>query len=139
MKKNNVRNVVRDAYGKIAKDKSEQSCGCCGGDTSDYAKLIGYTADDLGRIPEGSNLGLGCGNPTAIASLEEGEGVLDLGSGAGFDVFLAASRVGDKGKVIGVDMTDDMLERARDVQERIGTEPEKERDLDSILGEIENL
>jgi ubiquinone/menaquinone biosynthesis C-methylase UbiE len=98
------------------------------------AKLIGYSENELQHIPEEANLGLGCGNPTALAGLRQGETVLDLGSGAGFDVFLAAEKVGKKGKVIGVDMTPEMLERARKNAENSG-----KKNVEFRLGEIENL
>jgi 2-polyprenyl-3-methyl-5-hydroxy-6-metoxy-1,4-benzoquinol methylase len=119
MDKEEIRKVVREGYGKIAKQDS--SCcasgkSCCGGTDSaqNIGKKIGYSEEELKAVPEGANLGLGCGNPIALASLKEGEVVLDLGSGAGFDCFLAASQVGKTGKVIGVDMTAEMLDRARE-------------------------
>ncbi|MFC2024617.1 methyltransferase domain-containing protein [Chloroflexota bacterium] len=86
--------------------------------TESISKQIGYTEEELQTVPEGANLGLGCGNPVAMASLEEGETVLDLGSGAGFDCFLAAKKVGKDGKVIGVDMTPEMIEKARENSEK---------------------
>jgi SAM-dependent methyltransferase len=95
---------------------------------------MGYSAQELESVPEGANLGLGCGNPLALASIEAGDTVLDLGSGAGFDCFLAARRVGPDGRVIGVDMTPDMLDRARDNAEREGY-----ANVEFRLGEIENL
>jgi SAM-dependent methyltransferase len=95
---------------------------------------IGYTAEELGAIPDGANLGLGCGNPVALASIKEGETVLDLGAGAGMDVFLAATKVGKTGKVIGVDMTPDMIERSRAIAKR-----EKYANVEFRLGEIEAL
>jgi arsenite methyltransferase len=95
---------------------------------------MGYSESDLNAVPEGANLGLGCGNPVALASLKEGETVLDLGSGAGFDCFLAAARVGPKGRVIGVDMTPEMLDKARE-NARKG----KYKNVEFRLGEIENL
>ena len=100
----------------------------------DIGKKIGYTEEDLKAAPEGANLGLGCGNPVALASLEEGETVLDLGSGAGFDCFLASSRVGHRGRIIGVDMTPEMVEKARD-NARKGNYA----NVEFRLGEIENL
>jgi SAM-dependent methyltransferase len=110
-----VRKAVRDRYANAA-TKDEGCCGpsCCG-DTSaaETSQAIGYTAEELAGLPEDANLGLGCGNPTAIASLEEGQTVLDLGSGAGIDCFLAAKQVGPSGRVIGVDMTPEMIEKAR--------------------------
>jgi len=98
------------------------------------SKAIGYTDDELTSVPDGANLGLGCGNPIALASLSDGETVLDLGSGAGFDCFLAANKVGDSGKVIGIDMTPEMLEKARQNAEKGGYE-----NVEFRLGEIENL
>lgn len=100
-----IKNMVRDGYAKIANG------GCCCGNIS---KSIGYSADEMNAVPEGANLGLGCGNPVALASLKEGDSVLDLGSGAGFDAFLAAKRVGKTGLVIGVDMTPEMVKRAKE-------------------------
>jgi arsenite methyltransferase len=119
MKRDKIKKIVTDRYGQIAK-KESSCCGpmspCCG--TPDLAKdlsgKIGYTEEELKSVPEGANLGLGCGDPVALASLREGETVLDLGSGAGFDSFLAANKVGEKGKVIGVDMTPDMIEKAKE-------------------------
>ena len=100
-----LKNTVRDAYAAIAKTSGSCGCGC--------GSCAGYSTDDINQVPVGSDLGLGCGNPLAIASLKEGETVLDLGSGAGFDAFLASPKVGISGKVIGVDMTDEMLEKAK--------------------------
>jgi arsenite methyltransferase len=117
-----VKRAVRSGYARIAKGGS--ICGgpvttcCCGGSESSMnvgqiGKAIGYSNKEMNAVPDGANLGLGCGNPTALAGLKKGETVLDLGSGAGFDCFLAANRVGEKGHVIGVDMTPEMLERAK--------------------------
>ena len=108
--------LVRTAYGKIASSGSS-CCGpqssCCGGARVDEVAMgVGYSAAELATLPEGANLGLSCGNPTALAGLKPGEVVLDLGSGAGLDAFLAAQRVGPTGKVHGVDMTDEMLAKA---------------------------
>ena len=119
MKRDKIKKIVTDRYGQIAK-KESSCCGpmspCCG--TPDLAKdlsgKIGYTEEELKSVPEGANLGLGCGDPVALASLREGETVLDLGSGTGFDCFLAANKVGEKGKVIGVDMTPEMIEKAKE-------------------------
>lgn len=114
--KNRVREAVRQAYADIAKNPAGpgNSCGCgCGPAASSLAKELGYTEEELSTAPAGANLSLGCGNPTAIAQLKEGETVLDLGSGAGFDCFLAAAKVGPSGKIIGVDMTPEMIEKAR--------------------------
>jgi SAM-dependent methyltransferase len=107
-----LREQVRAGYGRIAR---EAGCGCgCGTPAvDDHARGIGYRDDQLAAVPDGANLGLGCGNPTAIATLRPGEVVVDLGSGAGFDAFLAAREVGKTGRVIGVDMTDEMLAKAR--------------------------
>jgi SAM-dependent methyltransferase len=139
MEKEEIRKVVRESYGKIAKQDS--SCcapekSCCGGAHSaqDIGRKIGYSEEELKTVPEGANLGLGCGNPIALASLKEGEVVLDLGSGAGFDCFLAASQVGKTGKVIGVDMTAEMLDKARG-NARNGNYG----NVEFRLGEIENL
>lgn len=141
-----IKKNVKEAYGKIAREggsccSSSNSCcspssSCCGttGSADSASKLLGYTDADLSAIPEGADLGLGCGNPVALASLKEGDVVLDLGSGAGIDCFLAAGRVGKSGKVIGVDMTPEMLERAR--QNAAG---EDYSNVEFRLGEIENL
>jgi SAM-dependent methyltransferase len=139
MEKKNIRKVVRKGYARIAK-KSDPCCApvnsCCGSPSSaeDISKKIGYSEEELKSVPEGSNLGLGCGNPVALASLKEGETVLDLGAGAGFDCFLAANKVGKKGKIIGVDMTPEMVEKARENVEKGGYD-----NVEFRLGEIENL
>ncbi len=132
----NISKVVREAYGKIARgDLPGCGCGCpCSGDSREFAQLLGYSGNELSVIPAEANLALSCGNPTAIAALKEGEIVLDLGSGAGFDCFLAASRVGKTGKVIGVDMTPEMIEKARSLAER-----DQISNVEFRLGEIENL
>ena len=139
MKDKQIKKVVREGYAKIARQGS--SCcapvnSCCG--STDLAqtisKSIGYTDGELKAVPEGANLGLGCGNPVALASLREGETVLDLGSGAGFDCFLAANKVGKDGRVIGVDMTPEMLEKARE-----NAEKGNYGNVEFRLGEIENL
>jgi arsenite methyltransferase len=128
---------VRERYGAIAAGK-QQGCGCagscCGNKAVATAKDIGYGAEDLAAAPEGANLGLGCGNPLALAGIKPGEVVLDLGSGAGFDVFLAAARVGAEGRVIGVDMTPEMVEKARGNAARSGF-----ANVEFRLGEIEAL
>lgn len=139
MKEEEIRRYVRDRYARAAQQGSsccQPATSCCGGgrDTEALSKNIGYTDQDLKAVPEGANLGLGCGNPLALASLREGETVLDLGSGAGFDCFLAARQVGKKGKVIGVDMTPEMLDKARgNAQKGDFT------NVEFRLGEIENL
>jgi SAM-dependent methyltransferase len=139
MKKEEIKKAVREGYAKIAKQGSPCCApvdSCCGGANlaEDISKKIGYTEEDIKAVPEGANLGLGCGNPVALASLRQGEIVLDLGSGAGLDSFLAANKVGKKGRVIGVDMTPEMLERARE-NAREGNYA----NVEFRLGEIENL
>ena len=139
MRKEEIKKVVREGYAKIAKQDS--SCcapvnSCCGSTdlAQDIGKSIGYTEEELKAVPEGANLGLGCGNPVALASLREGETVLDLGSGAGFDCFLAANNVGKTGRVIGIDMTPEMLEKARE-----NADKSNYANVEFRLGEIENL
>jgi SAM-dependent methyltransferase len=156
--KEKMRQAVRESYGNIAKSVSVVSgigaapscCGptktaapgdtqapCCGSSdvTSEQLnQLIGYTKEDLLSVPEGANMGLGCGNPVALASLKPGETVVDLGAGGGFDCFLAAKQVGETGKVIGVDMTPDMITKARMNAEKVGTQ-----NVEFRLGEIEHL
>ncbi len=139
MDEKNIKEIVKEGYGKIAKQGS--SCcvpanSCCGTTdrTQDISKKIGYSEEELKAVPEGANLGLGCGNPVALASLREGETVLDLGSGAGFDCFLAANIVGKNGKVIGVDMTPEMIEKARE-----NAKKGKYENVEFRLGEIEKL
>ena len=134
-----IRQVVRDRYATVAV-KASSCCAtespCCDGTSTaqDISKKLGYSEEDLQAAPEGANLGLGCGNPIALASLKEGETVLDLGSGAGFDCFLAANRVGKDGKVVGVDMTPEMLAKARENARKTGYE-----NVEFRLGEIEHL
>ncbi len=139
MKETEIKKVVREGYAEVVKKRS--SCcvpadTCCGSTdlAQSVSKAIGYSDEELTSVPEGANLGLGCGNPVALASLKEGEVVLDLGAGAGFDCFLAANRVGKKGKVIGVDMTPEMVEKARENAQKGGYE-----NVEFRLGEIENL
>jgi arsenite methyltransferase len=141
---NTVREAVRERYGKAAQNAGNGGTGCCapsccspegGKEVADEtAQAIGYSLEEITRVPDGSNLGLGCGNPQAIADLRPGETVLDLGSGAGFDAFLAARQVGHSGLVIGVDMTPEMVAKARSNAERAGF-----RDVEFRLGEIECL
>jgi len=138
MEETKQRKEVREGYAKIARPGF--SCGsaasCCSG-SSDYEQIsrqIGYSDEELHSVPEGANLNLGCGNPVALASLKKGEIVLDLGSGAGLDCFLAAKNVGEKGKVIGVDMTPEMVDKARE-NARKGNY----KNVEFRLGEIENL
>ena len=130
-----LKEYVKERYGEIA--KTEDSCcpsSCCGPSAPDMALKIGYSADDLEEVPESSIMGLGCGNPVALASLKEGEVVLDLGSGGGIDVFLAARMVGARGRAIGVDMTEEMVLRARAAASEHGFE-----NVEFRLGEIESL
>ncbi len=131
MKKENIKKIVKESYAKIAKTGSSCSCSCS--DSTAIAKEIGYSEKEISVVPE-ANLGLGCGNPTALGEIKEGETVLDLGSGAGFDCFLAAKKVGEKGKVIGVDMTEQMLERARQNAKKYGFS-----NVEFRLGDIEKL
>jgi len=138
MNEEKIRKHVRERYGSIAR-KGGSCCdtgaSCCVGAPADaVGRSIGYSEEDLNAAPQGANLGLGCGNPTALAYLREGETVLDLGSGAGFDCFLAARAVGPSGRVIGVDMTPEMLEKARDHARKGNYE-----NVEFRLGEIENL
>lgn len=139
MREEEIKKVVRKGYAEIA--KKESSCcvpadTCCGSTdlAQSISKTIGYSDEELTSVPEGANLGLGCGNPVALASLVEGETVLDLGSGAGFDCFLAASKVGGRGKVIGVDMTPEMIDKARENARKGNYE-----NIEFRLGEIENI
>ncbi len=138
-----VRNKVRQAYAAIAVDGNNSGCcqpaapssSCEPAPTAeDFSRNFGYSADDLAAVPDGSNMGLGCGNPLTIASLRDGEVVLDLGSGGGFDCFLAAKQVGDDGRVIGVDMTPEMLAKSRRNARERGF-----RNVEFRLGEIEHL
>jgi arsenite methyltransferase len=126
-----VRTAVRETYARAAEGGAVP--GCCGPNPSASLQL-GYSADDLAAVPEGANLGLGCGNPQAIASLRLGETVLDLGSGAGFDCFLAAKQVGPTGRILGVDMTPGMISKARSNAARVQVE-----NVEFRLGEIEHL
>jgi arsenite methyltransferase len=156
--KEKIRQTVRERYGNIAKSEkavsginpSASCCGetgnskgkspanpCCGEpeiSTEQLSALMGYSKDDILSIPDGANMGLGCGNPVALASLKPGETVVDLGSGGGFDCFLAAKQVGETGQVIGVDMTPDMLSKARTNTVKMGT-----KNVEFRLGEIEHL
>lgn len=134
MNDDKIKQVVKNAYSKIA---TSSGCGCscgCGNQSNDeIAKSIGYSEGEINAVPE-SNLGLGCGNPVAMGKIKEGDIVLDLGSGAGFDCFLASKRVGEAGKVIGVDMTEEMIEKAKSNAEKNGY-----KNVEFRLGEIENL
>lgn len=132
MNKTKIKHVVQRAYAKIATGKQAR-CGCqCGG--TEFAESIGYTKKDLQKIPAESNLGLSCGNPIAYAHLKKGDVVLDLGAGAGFDCFLAAAKVGNKGKVIGLDMTPAMIAKARK-----NAKNNNVKNVEFRLGEIEHM
>jgi SAM-dependent methyltransferase len=136
-----IRKAVKERYGDIARGGSS---GCCeGSESTETSPLLmydkqafqmGYTPEDLSNVPEGANMNLGCGNPGAIAALQPGETVLDLGSGAGFDSFLAANKVGPTGKVIGVDMTPDMIKKAEE-----NAEKGSYTNVEFRLGEIEDI
>ena len=140
-----VREMVRGGYAKIAEETSAGCCtpgvSCCGSAPQDADKLareLGYSVDELQALPEGANMGLSCGNPAALAALKPGETVLDLGSGGGFDIFIAGRKVGATGRAIGVDMTPEMLAKARkntaQYRELTGTD-----NVEFRLGEIEHL
>lgn len=131
-----IKATVRQAYSDVATRKQSGCCsgpGCCA-PTASSSRGLGYSDEDLSSVPDGADLGLGCGNPQAIAALKPGERVLDLGSGAGFDVFLAARQVGPSGFVIGVDMTPEMVDRARINAAKTGLSH-----VDFRLGDIEQL
>ncbi|MBU0468922.1 MAG: arsenite methyltransferase [Candidatus Omnitrophica bacterium] len=136
--KSEIKKIVKQGYAKVATQKTSCCCsGSCCGDTAsaqDISKTVGYGDDEINSVPEGANLGLGCGNPVAIACLKKGDVVLDLGSGAGFDAFLASKRVGETGKVIGVDMTPEMVERAKNNANKGNYD-----NVEFRLGEIEKL
>ena len=131
-----IRKAVKARYSQIARDSQQSCCLSCGSGISPLAQAetIGYSREDLGCIPEEAVMGLGCGNPAALAELRAGETVLDLGSGAGVDVFLAANKVGPQGKVIGVDMTREMIDKASTIAKSSGYE-----NVEFRLGEIEKL
>jgi len=136
-----IKEIVRARYGGIAAARETSCCApaassCCGPEAAshDKARRMGYSEAELAAAPEGANLGLGCGNPQAIAAIQSGETVVDLGSGAGFDCFLAAQQVGETGRVIGVDMTHEMLKKARDNAASIGA-----ANVEFRLGELEHL
>lgn len=146
MKEEEIKKVVRKNYADIAK-QNKTCCdpktinptkvsSCCGSPptAADMSRKMGYSEEELAKLPEGANLGLGCGNPVALASLKEGDTYVDLGSGAGIDCFLAADKVGKSGKVIGVDMTPEMIDCARENAKKAGIE-----NVEFRLGEIEHL
>ncbi|MDD5246690.1 MAG: arsenite methyltransferase [Candidatus Omnitrophica bacterium] len=140
MKRNSqdIKKIVRDGYAKVATKKISccSASSCCGGmgQSKEISRKIGYSDSEMSVVPEGANLGLGCGNPVALASLKEGDVVLDLGSGAGFDAFLAAQRIGETGRVIGVDMTPEMIAKAKE-----NAEKGEYANVEFRLGEIEKL
>ncbi len=131
MKKEDIKKIVKEAYSGISKNSCCSSCCCSSPETT--SKNVGYSEEEMNAVPE-ANLGFGCGNPTALANIREGDVVLDLGSGAGFDAFLAADKCGKTGKVIGVDMTEEMLEKAVNTAERYGY-----NNVEFKLGDIEDL
>lgn len=138
--KDSVKQLVRDKYASIATSENPGGSGCCCGDSSAFVDILGqgqkcgYTRDQLMDELARANLGLGCGNPLSMANLEEGETVLDLGSGAGFDAFLAVQAVGSEGRVIGVDMTHEMVQKARENAAILGF-----GNVEFNRGEIEEL
>jgi arsenite methyltransferase len=138
MEDRKIKEVVTKAYGQVARQKSPCCPGvsCCGTSETaqDLSARIGYSARDIQSAPEGADMGLGCGNPVALASLREGETVVDLGAGGGFDCFLAANKVGANGRIIGVDMTPEMVEKARQNARKGGY-----KNVEFRLGEIESL
>jgi len=132
MDKKDIKKIVKDSYSDIAKG---EQCTCCGSlkNGKEIARSIGYSDEEI-DIAADANLGLGCGNPTAYANIQNGDIVLDLGSGAGFDSFLAAKKVGDSGNVIGVDFTEDMIKKSRELAKKYGY-----KNVEFRLGDIENL
>lgn len=141
IKNDTIRKAVREQYGKVAESNNLtfgcSSASCCDESSSDEkttSLTLGYSSTDVSQVPDGADMGLGCGNPRAIASLKPGENVLDLGSGGGFDCFLAASEVGESGRVIGVDMTPEMVSKARKNVNKAGF-----KNVEFRLGEIEHL
>lgn len=137
-KTENIKEVVKEKYAEIAIKETSccPTCSCCAPTNSakDISKTVGYSDEEVNTVPEGANLGLGCGNPVALASLKNGDIVLDLGSGAGFDAFLASKRVGNTGRVIGVDMTPEMIDKAKENAKKGGY-----KNVEFRLGEIEKL
>jgi len=137
-KSEDIKKLVREGYAKVAIQQtsccSSTACGCGTSLAKDISKTVGYSDTEMSAVPEGANLGLGCGNPVAIASLKAGDIVLDLGSGAGFDAFLAARKVGPSGRVIGVDMTPEMIAKAN-----ANAQKGKYTNVEFRLGEIEKL
>jgi SAM-dependent methyltransferase len=134
MKDQDIKEIIKERYGKIARGEDLFCCPSCGSTVTDQCLAVGYTEEDLRLVPELAVLGVGCGNPIALADLKEGETVLDLGSGAGIDVFLAAKKVGERGRVIGVDMTEDMVAKGSLLAEQHGY-----GNVEFRLGYIEHL
>lgn len=128
MDKNQIKETVKKKYGEIA----SSGCGCCG-NSKEISQSIGYSDEEINNVPE-ANLGLGCGNPTALSSIKQGDIVLDLGSGAGFDAFLAAKKVGTTGKVIGIDFSKEMIKKAK-----VNAEKYNYKNVEFKLGDIEEL
>ncbi|MCK9565157.1 MAG: arsenite methyltransferase [Methanothrix sp.] len=138
IKEKEIKRAVKEGYARIAKQAtsyySSRSCCGCGDIPEEISKRMGYSDEEISAAPPESNMGLGCGNPVALASLREGEVVLDMGAGAGFDCFLASSRVGASGKVIGVDITSEMVDRARANARKGGY-----TNIDFRQGDLENM
>lgn len=136
MKRNQIKKHVKKRYSQLAKEKKSSCLSCCpcDHDAVEQSKAIGYSITELEQIPKEAVKGLGCGNPAVLADLKEGETVLDLGAGLGIDVFLASNKVGSKGFVIGVDMTEELVEKANQISEKHGY-----KNVDFRMGEIENL
>jgi len=134
MRHEDIKEVVKDRYGKIARGEATGCCPTCGSTPLAQCLVVGYSPEDLALVPEQAILGVGCGNPAALAELREGETVLDLGSGAGIDAFLAARKVGEGGRVIGVDLTADMVARGRQLAREHGYE-----NVEFRQGDIEQL
>ncbi len=128
-----IKQIVKNAYKKIVEGNSNCGCGCGYKNADAISKSIGYSEEEL-KIVGAANLGLGCGNPLAFGKIKKGDTVLDLGSGAGIDAILAAKKVGEKGKVIGVDMTEEMIAKAKENAKKQGI-----KNVEFLLGEIENL
>ena len=131
-----IKELVKDNYSKVVRDNKSccSSSSCCGNDNEEIVEVMGYSKEEINSIFKEANFGLGCGNPGSIANLKEGETVLDLGCGAGFDVFLAARKVGPSGKVFGVDMTEEMIKKAKKNAEKYNV-----KNVEFLLGEIEDL
>lgn len=133
MKKEKIKKIVKESYGKIAETGCSCSCGCSSMSNEQISKSLGYSEKEIKAVPE-ANLGLGCGNPTALGEIKEGMTVLDLGSGAGIDCFLAAKKVGKTGKVIGIDMTEKMIKKSKEIAKKYGF-----GNVEFRLGDIEEL